>query len=429
MLIEHWAIDRPQPYPKNARKWTSGAVDKVAASIREFGFRQPLVVDGDGVIIIGHLRLAAAKKLGLKEVPVHVAKDLSPEQVRGLRIMDNRSHEEAEWDLALLAPEIGDLRDLAFDLSLTGLNDREIDNLLRDPNADEKADQVPPLPDIAASQPGDLWLCGSHRVLCGDSTNAEVVARLLGDRKPILMVTDPPYGISLDSEWRDRAGLNGCGPAEASYMKQRTEGHTNTTISSDTRADWSQAFELVPSLQIAYVWHASVYTREVLDGLLRIGFLYPQQIIWNKGRIVLTRTHYWYQHEPCWYVRKKKAPWFGKAGENSTIWDSPSPKFIMGGSGEEKYDHPTQKPVELMRRPILNHTRRGELVFEPFLGSGTTLAAAETTERVCCGIEIDPKFVDVICQRWAGMTSKQPVLEGDGRTFNEIRAERLAQAK
>ena len=428
MLIEQWPIDRPQPYAKNARKWTAGAVDKVAASIREFGFRQPLVVDIFGVIIIGHLRLAAAKKLGLKEVPVHVAQDLSPEQVRGLRIMDNRSHEESDWDLALLAPEIADLRDLAFDLSLTGLNGREIDNLLRDPLADEKANQIPPLPDVAAARPGDLWLCGSHRVLCGDSTNSEAVARLLGDRRPILMVTDPPYGISLDSEWRDRAGLNGCGPAEASYMKHRTEGHTNTTISSDTRADWSEAFELVPSLQIAYVWHASVYTREVLDGLLRIGFLYPQQIIWNKGRIVLTRTHYWYQHEPCWYVRKKKAPWFGKAGENSTVWDSPSPKFIMGGSGEEKYDHPTQKPVELMRRPILNHTKRCELVYEPFLGSGTTLAAAEITERVCCGIEIDPKFVDVICQRWSGMTSQQPVLEGDGRTFNEIRSERLALA-
>jgi DNA modification methylase len=161
-------------------------------------------------------------------------------------------------------------------------------------------------------------------------------------------------------------------------MKHRTVGHTETTISGDTRAHWSEAFELVLSLQVAYVWHASVFTREVLNGLLRIGFLYPQQIIWNKGRTVLTRTHYWYQHEPCWYVRKKNAPWYGKAGENSTVWDSASPKFIMGGSDEQKYDHPTQKPYELMRRPILNHTKRRELVYEPFLGSGTTLAAAGT---------------------------------------------------
>src|SRR5580698_6814025 len=207
-------------------------------------------------------------------------------------------------------------------------------------------------------------------------------------------------------------------------MKHRTQGHNETTISGDTRADWSEAFALVPSLEVAYVWHASKFTREVLDGLLGIGFLYPQQIIWNKGRVVLTRTHYWYQHEPCWYVRKKNAPWFGEAGKNSTIWVSRSPKFIMGGSGEDKFDHPTQKPVDLMRRPILNHLRRGELVFDPFLGSGTTLAAAELTERACVGIELDPKYADVIVQRWQTLSSREATLEGDGRTFEEIKAER-----
>jgi DNA modification methylase len=353
---------------------------------------------------------------------------LTPAQVKGLRIMDNRSHEEAEWDLALLAPEIADLQALAFDLTLTGLDGREIDGLLATPVDDEAANAAPPLPEVAGARSGDIWLCGAHRVLCGDCTDAQSVARLLGESKPILKVTDPPYGIELDSEWRDRAGLNGCGAAEPSYMKKRTEGHKETKISGDTRADWSEAFELVPSIQIAYVWHASVFTREVLDGLVRIGFLYPQQIIWNKGRIVLTRTHYWYQHEPCWYVRKKRAPWFGKAGENSTIWDSPSPKFIMGGSDEEKYDHPTQKPIALMRRPILNHTKRGELVYDPFLGSGTTLAAAELAERVCYGIELDPKYVDVVVQWWQQLSTKEATLEGDGRTFNEIRAARLAIA-
>jgi len=166
------------------------------------------------------------------------------------------------------------------------------------------------------SRLGDLWLLGPHRVLCGDATSLEAVARLLCERKPRLMVTDPPYGIELDSEWRDRAGLNGCGPAEASYMKKRTAGHTETAISGDTRADWSDAFALVPCLEAAYVWHASKFTREVLDGLLRIAFVHHQQLIWDKGRTVLTRTLYWFQHEPCWFVRKKNAPWFGKAGEN-----------------------------------------------------------------------------------------------------------------
>ena len=179
---------------------------------------------------------------------------------------------------------------------------------------------------------------------------------------------------------------------------------------------------------MGYVWHASTFTREVLDGLLRIGLLHHQQIIWDKGRMVLTRTHYWFQHEPCWYVRKKNAPWFGKAGENSTIWNSPSPKFIMGGSDEEKFDHPTQKPVELMRRPILNHTQLGELVYDPFLGSGTTLAAAELTQRVCCGLELDPKYADVVIQRWQALSHKQATLEGDGRTFDALARERMKVA-
>ena len=198
-----------------------------------------------------------------------------------------------------------------------------------------------------------------------------------------------------------------------------------STVARISEPDWSEAFELVPSLQVAYVWHASVFTREVLNGLERIGFLYPQQIIWDKGRVVLTRTHYWYQHEPCWYVRKKKAHWFGEAGKNATIWSCPSPKFIMGGSKEDKFDHPTQKPVELMRRPILNHTKRGELVYDPFLGSGTTLAAAELTERACCGIELDTKYVDVVVLRWQTLSGQRATLDGDGRTFAEIKAERF----
>src|ERR1035438_2921593 len=398
-------------------------------------------------------------------IPVILCDEWTEAQVKAFRLMVNRSVSWAEWDDELLSLELQELAAADFDLSLTGFNSKELDDLLTLSDNDEQADVAPPLPANPVSRPGDLWLCGNrrnqHRVLCADAIQAEAVARLLGDRKPFLLVTDPPYcieldsawrdrarvrpqrvapllghrnpfllltdppyGIELDSEWRDRAGLNGCGPAEASYMKHRTEGHTETTISGDTRADWSGAFELVPSLQIAYVWHASIFTREVLNGLERIGFLYPQQIIWNKGRTVLTRTHYWYQHERCWYVRKKNAPWFGKAGENATIWDSPSPKFIMGGSDEQKFDHPTQKPVDLMRRPILNHLKRGQLVYDPFLGSGTTLAAAELTERACVGIELDPKYIDVIVQRWQTLSGKQAVLGSEEQTFEVIAEER-----
>jgi DNA modification methylase len=431
--FETWPIDRLVFYARNPRK-NDAAVDRMCSSIREFGFKIPVLARSDGEVVDGHLRLKAAKKLGswpggdTNSIPVLLCDEWTASQVKAFRSMVNRSVTWADWDEELLALELTDLKECDFDLSLTGFDTKELDDLLAVPDDDDQANAVPALPENAVSNTGDLWICGKHRVLCGDSTSAEDVARVLGGSKPSLMVTDPPYGIELDSEWRDRAGLNGCGPTQASYMKQRTKGHTETTISGDTRADWADAFALVPSLQVAYVWHASKFTREVLDGLLRIGFLHHQQIIWNKQRTVLTRTHYWFQHEPCWYVRKKNAPWFGKAGENSTIWDSASPKFIMGGSDEEKFDHPTQKPVDLMRRPILNHTKRGELVYEPFLGSGTTLAAAELTERVCYGIELDPKYVDVIVERWQGLSGKQAILEGDGRTLDEIRSERSTVA-
>jgi len=425
--VNVWPIDKLVPYEKNPRK-NDSAVDRMCISIKEFGFKIPCLVRSNGEVVDGHLRLKAAHKLSIAEVPVILCDEWSEAQVKAFRLMVNRSVTWANWDDELLAQELRDIEESGLDIALTGFDSKEIDDLLASLEDEEPSDEVPLPPAVPASRTGDLWLCGPHRVLCGDSTDAAAVARLLGDSEPFLMVTDPPYGIELDSEWRDRAGLNGCGAAEPSYLKHRTEGHQNTTISSDTRADWSDAFELVPSIQVAYVWHASVFTREVLNGLERIGFLYPQQIIWNKGRIVLTRTHYWYQHEPCWYVRKKNAPWYGKAGENSTIWDSASPKFIMGGSDEEKFDHPTQKPLALMTKPILNHTRRGELVYEPFLGSGTTLAAAETTARVCYGIELDPKFTDLVIQRWQGMTGKKATLDGDGRTFDEIAEERLAVA-
>jgi DNA modification methylase len=370
----------------------------------------------------------AARKLRLTEAPVIVLDGLSENQRRALSLADNRLPLEARWDEAMLRLEIEALKDADYDLDLIGFEDEEPRSLLAQQDAAGGLTDENDLPEVAV-QPiaavGDLWILGDHRLICGDCTDPTVVAKLLGDAKPLLLVTDPPYGIELDSEWRDRAGLNGCGAAEPSYMKHRTEGHTETTISGDTRADWSEAFELAPSIQVAYVWHASRFTREVLNGPERIGFLYPQQLIWNKGRVVLTRTLYWFQHEPCWFVRKKCAPWYGKPGsENSTIWDSPSPKFIMGGSDEEKFDHPTQKPVELMRKRIRNHTVPGEVIYEPFCGSGTTLIAAEQTGRICCAVELDPKNVDVIMRRWQSYTGKEATLQGDGRTFGKISRER-----
>jgi DNA modification methylase len=426
ICIEIWPIDRLIFYVRNPRQ-NDPAVDRMCASIREFGFKIPCLVRSDGEVVDGHLRLKAARKLGITEVPVILCDEWSPAQVKAFRLLVNRSVTWADWDEELLALELQEIQGLDFDLSLTGFDVGEIDALLGLSADEELANAIPVLPEVAVTRTGDLWWLGEHRVLCGNATSGEAVERLLAGRQPTLMVTDPPYGIELDSEWRDRAGLNGRGPTQFNHP-QRSEGHRNTSIASDTRADWSEAFGLVASLEVAYVWHASQFTREVLDGLLRIGFLYHQQIIWNKGRTVLTRTHYWFQHEPCWYVRKKNARWYGKPGENSTVWESPSPKFILGGSAEDKFDHPTQKPLELMRRPIVNHTGRGELVYDPFLGSGTTLIAAELTGRVCCGLELDPKYVDVIIGRWQAVTGKEAKLDGPGTTFQEVQSQRRQES-
>jgi hypothetical protein len=420
--MEQWPTGRSIPYARNPRQ-NDGAVDRMCASIREFGFKIPCLVRSDGEVVDGHLRLKAAQKLQLPDIPVILCDEWTKEQVKAFRLLVNRSATWADWDEELLARELEDLQKAEFDLSLTGFDLGEIDTCLSDDAPGE--DEVPRLSVDPVSRVGDLWLCGSHRVLCGDAINSESVRRLLGGRSPLLLVTDPPHDIELDAEWRDRAELSGNG-RPGGYVKRQSKGHSAMSISGDTRADWSEAFGLVVSLQVGYVWHAARFTREVLNGLLGIGFEHHQQIIWDRECTALPRTHYWSQHEPCWYVRKKKAPWYGKAGDNSTIWKSP-PKFIMGDSDREKFDHPGQKPVELMRRPILNHTKPSELVYDPFLGSGTTLMAAELTSRGCCGIEIDPRFVDVLVERWQVHTGAKAILEGDGCSFESMKAERTTR--
>jgi DNA modification methylase len=252
--------------------------------------------------------------------------------------------------------------------------------------------------------------------------DAEAVVRVLDGGKRTLLITDPPYGVELDMEWRDRAGLNRRGPAEASYMKQRIEGHTTTTISGDTIADWSPAFALVPSLAIAYVWHATSHTIEVAQGLKSIGFELRQQIIWEKTVAAISRQAYHWKHEPCWYAVRKgqTGKWIGTK-DQTTIWEAASPKQISSGSKEQKFDHPTQKPIALMERPIKNHDGA---VYEPFGGSGTTLMASETLGRNCYSIEIEPRFVDVIVTRWQNFTGRAAILDGAQKTFEQVKLER-----
>jgi hypothetical protein len=262
--IERWPLDKFIPYARNARTHSDEQVAQIAASIKEFGFVNPILAGPDRVIIAGHARLMAARKPELADAPVIVIDGLNENQRRALAIADNRLPLSAGWDDEMLRLEIEALRDADYDLDLIGFEDDELRLLLAQQEAssgqtDEDAIPEPPAQPVSAV--GDLWHLGDHRLICGDCTDADVVARLLGGAKPLLLVTDPPYGIELDSEWRDRAGLNGCGPAEPSYMKHRTEGHTETTISGDTRADWSEAFELVPSSRARADTNSGIHPR------------------------------------------------------------------------------------------------------------------------------------------------------------------------
>lgn len=390
-------LDAANPRTHNERNLAA-----IEASLAQFGQRKPIVVQRRGMVVrAGNGTVLAAQRLGWTELAAVVVDEGDVSAV-AFAIADNRSAELAGWDDEVLGDLLGALQEAPdFDHLVTGFSEAEIAQL-RGGLTREGLDEVLEPPATPVARTGDLWALGEHRLLCGDSTRPADVQRVLEGLAPRLLLTDPPYGVALDMEWRDRAGLNSLAPAQPSYM--RKEGHRNTEISGDTRADWSEAFELVPSLDTAYVWHASSFSIEVGQGLRRIGFELKQQIIWRKPHFALSRQHYHWQHEPCWYARKEKALPFRGSHDQPTIWDAASPKMLMTGAAEEKVDHPTQKPAALYTRPIENHLERGEWFYEPFGGSGTAIAAAEETGRRCAAIELDPRYVDVIVARWEKLT-------------------------
>ena len=394
------------PYARNARTHSEAQVALIAGSIREFGFTNPVLVDGSNGIIAGHGRVMAAGKLGMTAVPVIELSHLSEAQKRAYVLADNKLAERAGWDVEMLALEVADLATLGIDLMDLGFTGRELDELLRQNGADPREDEVPPVPDVPVSRSGDVWLLGPHRLICGDATDATIVARVLNGVTPHLMVTDPPYGVSYDPEWRNRAG--------ASETKRVGK------VLNDDRADWRAAWALFPG-EVAYIWHGALHAAVVAESLEAAGFAIRSQIIWAKERLVLSRGHYHWQHEPCWYAVRSSGTghWSGDR-KQTTLWSIPS--------GEQDADtvHGTQKPVDCMRRPMLNNSSPGQAVYEPFCGSGSSLIAAETTGRVCHAVELDPAYVDVALLRWQAFTGKEAVLEGEGRSFADVRADRAA---
>jgi len=393
------------PHPANWRRHPTRQQRALAGALGEVGWvAQVMVNRTSGHLVDGHLRLELALARGEPTIPVAYVELSEAEERLVLASLDPLAA-MADTDRDALALLLAGVTpsDEALTRMLAELADRNgiIPAGLGDPDA------VPEVPDEADLyvRPGDRWQLGEQRLLCGDATDPGDVARLLAGEEPTLLVTDPPYGVSLDMEWRDRAGLNRLGRAEPSYL--RGEGHRATSISGDTIADWSAAYALVPSLEVAYVWHATSHLIEVGQGLAAIGFELRQQIVWAKTVPVISRSAYNWQHEPCWYAVRAgcTAHWQGDTSQ-TTVWQLASPKMTHGGSAEAKFDHPTQKPIEAMTRPLRNHA--GD-AYDPFVGSGTTLIAAELLGRRGYAMELEPRYVQVTIERWQTFTGRRAV--------------------
>lgn len=431
--IERWAIARLKPFKQNAKEHPDTQVTALVNSIEEFGFVVPILVDETGMVLAGHCRLLAAKKRGMDFVPVIIARGWSVAKKRSFIIADNRLSELGTWNRQILGTELGNLALMGIDLGITGFDPAEIKTLIANatkPNSDPE--DVPPVPVVPTTQVGDLWLLGAHRVLCGDATSKAAVDRLLDGAKPHLMVTDPPYGVQYDPAWRGK--VKNSDGSQLSTGKNRAVGK----VANDERADWRAAWHHFPGV-VAYVWHSGKHATEVGVSLEAAKFLCRSQIVWVKNNFVVGRADYHWGHEAAFYATKQDsfddkwrfedehevaayavkvggtAKWVG-GRKQSTVWQIDMVKNDTG--------HGTQKPVECMRRPIVNNSQGGDLVYDPFLGSGTTVVAAQMEGRVCLGLELDPAYVDVIVERWAAFTGLVPVLESTGKPFSEVKAER-----
>jgi DNA modification methylase len=333
----------------------------------------------------------------------------SEAQRKAYVLADNQLALNAGWDMDLLKVELGDLQAEGFDMDLLGFGD-ELEALLAPAGTEglTDPDEVPETPGEPVTRAGDVWVLGRHRITCGDSTNATDVERVLMGVRPLLMVTDPPYGVEYDPSWRNNADRANGKPLGAS-----AEGK----VMNDDRADWREAWALFPG-DVAYVWHAGLFAGVVADSLTATGFKLRSQIVWAKSNFAIGRGDYHWKHEPCWYAVREKGKGHWAAGrDQTTLWDIAKPAKSDTGHG-------TQKPVECMKRPIENNSAPGQAVYEPFSGSGTTIIAAEMTGRACYAIELNPAYVDVAVTRWEKFTGQAATLEGDGRTFAEVLAER-----
>ena len=395
MQVQSMKISEVKPYDKNPRKNDDG-VDAVAKSIKEFNWQQPIVVDKDNVIIVGHTRYKAAKKLGMKEVPVVVADNLSPEQVKAYRLADNKTGELTDWDMGLLDDELADIAnidmsDFGFDLDIT--DDGE------EVQEDDFDEEVPEEP---KSKLGQIYQLGRHRLMCGDSTNSESVKKLLGGVQADLLLTDPPYNVDYGGK--------------SMADKKRSKTRKDETIKNDYQDDkqflgfltsaLSNGFNYMKSGASFYIWYAQSQSIAFYEACRASKLSVRQQLIWNKNSMVVGRQDYQWKHEPCLYG-------WAEGGSHSWYSDRKQTTVLNFDRPTHSDLHPTMKPVALFDYQIKNSTKSGDVVLDLFGGSGTTIMACEQDGRNACVMEYDPKYVDVIIKRWEDFTGKKAELISD----------------
>lgn len=394
-------------HPKNPNEHNDEQIRLLSKIIDHQGWRNPIVVSKhSNYIVAGHARLKAALNLKLNEVPVDFQDFENEADEYAHLVADNKIAELAEADNELISELISELEAQGLSAELAGFNTEGLESLIKDIGIEETDNDVEVKEELSDQlqekwgvKEGQLWELGDHKIICGDSTSVEIVSKLLGYEKPNLMVTDPPYGVEYKPDWRSQSM-----PHKNSQTRWKdSEGKSSGSISNDETADWSESWKLFKG-DVAYVYHAGNKAHIVGESLNNSGFEIRSQIIWNKNNFIISRCDYHPKHEPCYYaVRKgRKANWQGDRTQ-STVWDIPKPQKSETG-------HSTQKPLECMARPIRNNSAPGDLVYEPFSGSGTTIIACENLQRKCRAIELNPGYVAIAIERWHEVTGKEPKL-------------------
>ena len=403
MQIEQISIEELLPYAKNSRTHSDEQTAQIAASIKEFGFTNPVLIDNENQIIAGHGRVLAARKLKMKEVPCIRLGYLTETQKKAYVIADNKLALNSGWDEELLALEIADLKDEDFDISLLGFSDDELADLA-DQIAEEvegltDEDAVPETPEEPITKPGDIWVLGKHRLMCGDSTSMDHLERLCEGQAVDMWLTDPPYNVAYEGGTKEKLTIQNDSMGDEQFRQFLRDAY----VAADTVMKPGAVF---------YIWYADVETYNFVGAVRDAGWKMSQILVWKKSSLILGRKDYHFRHEPCLYGWKEGAAHLWAADRKQTTileFDKPS------RNGE----HPTMKPVALFEYQLLNNTKGGDIVLDSFGGSGTTMIAAEKNGRVARLMELDPKYCDVIIKRWQDFTGKKATHAESGLTFEE----------